>query len=578
MFEWGVESLTFSGGETVDVEKASMLIIVGPNNSGKSRALAEINSTLAQEQLTGFDTQANTHVVETLKTFVKGDKDNFLSWLEERFISRGRQNDKSFTTKRASVDAKFLLANFEHLKYANAALGPLSSFFVERLDTQSRLTLVNPAPLINPYTGIASEYIHLLQANESLLRKISDEFYKAFGKNLVINWYGHNNVYFHIGSEPERTVERDRVSAAYQGELLKLPVLQNEGDGVRSFVAILLATMAGSHLVLIIDEPEAFLHPKQAERLGSLLARSAETLNRQVIVSSHSSSVIRGAINASERVAVCRLTRSADGTTNHAFMLPSTNLKQLWSSPLLRSVGAIEGIFSNGVVVCEADTDTRFYEAALRQLEVMGRIPNAVETHFVHGNGKGKLAVLTTAYRRLRVPVAVVADLDLLRNVNEFKAVVEALGGRFESILRLYNLVLNDLNGVAPLRSTESFVAEARAIIDEIEGTPAIDREHRRKLGMLLEETARWSDAKRHGINKLRGGARQQARALLDELQTIGLFLVPTGELESWWLDGPADKKDWLLPAVQEIEVSNPDLEIVLQFMDSVQRYLSSQS
>ena len=50
--------------------------------------------------------------------------------------------------------------------------------------------------------------------------------------------------------------------------------LKRQGDGMRSFASVvlhLLATVTPS--ILMLDEPEAFLHPPQARLLGTSLLR-----------------------------------------------------------------------------------------------------------------------------------------------------------------------------------------------------------------------------------------------------------------------------------------------------------------
>jgi ABC-type branched-subunit amino acid transport system ATPase component len=38
-----LRSITFSGGQTVEVPRTGVLVLVGPNNVGKSAALREVN-------------------------------------------------------------------------------------------------------------------------------------------------------------------------------------------------------------------------------------------------------------------------------------------------------------------------------------------------------------------------------------------------------------------------------------------------------------------------------------------------------------------------------------------------------
>jgi hypothetical protein len=50
----------------------------------------------------------------------------------------------------------------------------------------------------------------------------------------------------------------------YLQEIMALPQVQEQGDDVKSFVGMLLAITATEYPLLLIDEPETFLHPPQA--------------------------------------------------------------------------------------------------------------------------------------------------------------------------------------------------------------------------------------------------------------------------------------------------------------------------
>jgi hypothetical protein len=69
-------------------------------------------------------------------------------------------------------------------------------------------------------------------------------------------------------------LDRDRVSESYLRDLAEVPLLHQSGDGIRSFAGTLVAATCGAHPLLLIDEPEAFLHPPQARRLSRAIARS----------------------------------------------------------------------------------------------------------------------------------------------------------------------------------------------------------------------------------------------------------------------------------------------------------------
>jgi predicted ATPase len=57
---------------------------------------------------------------------------------------------------------------------------------------------------------------------------------------------------------------------------------------VKAFTGIITALTAGDPHVVLIDEPEAFLHPSLASMLGVEVSRAAVSSDKRVFVSTHS--------------------------------------------------------------------------------------------------------------------------------------------------------------------------------------------------------------------------------------------------------------------------------------------------
>ena len=221
-------------------------------------------------------------------------------------------------------------------------------------------------------------------------------------------------------------------------------------------------------------------------------------------------------------------------------MLGSAELNTLWSKPLLRSAAAVDGLFHRGAVICEADADARFYTSIAAALESEGRLAGASDVYFAAGGGKGSLATLAGSYTRLGLPTAVVADLDLLRNDAELDAVLKSLGSDLARFRGRYNSVISSLNAIPPVQSIGEFVKGARKVLIKVAESKKLSSEMRKELFRLLENAADWSEVKRLGISKHRGGSLTTGQDLLEEWRSLGLFLVPVGELEGWWPAGPA--------------------------------------
>ena len=69
------------------------------------------------------------------------------------------------------------------------------------------------------------------------------------------------------------------------------------------------AILSADHRVMLIDEPEAFLHPVLARKLGVKLTELASERDANVLASTHSADFLMGCVE-SGNVKVVRLTYS----------------------------------------------------------------------------------------------------------------------------------------------------------------------------------------------------------------------------------------------------------------------------
>lgn len=556
MFDVTIESICFSGGQEIPLKESSLLLLVGPNSCGKSTALSEIGGGFLREcyRPAGI-------VVKEVKTRIKGGLLDCQNWLQKNF----RKENNTYQTRQGPISQQKLEELFK--KDSTPYIADLQLVLLHHLNTNERLQVTKTKRAIG-YDVPPQEYIHVLQQNEDLYQRVSSEVERAFGQSLIINWGGGEFVRFHIGKEPERDINNDRVSASYLNALNKLPHLDSRGDGINSFVGCLLALFCGPHKVLLVDEPECFLHPPQASRLGYLLAKSAAEDHRQIIVATHNPDVVKGALSFSNAgVSICRI-ELVDGL-NHAHLLDNEKLSSLWKKPLLQSVNSINGIFHEGVIVCESDSDCRFFESILNGLAAEKDTERIPDLYFTHGGGKGEIITLVNAYQSLRMKVAAIADFDLLRNKSEFKNLFESISGQFGSIEAAYNSATSSLSNKR-IKKKEEFIQEMKSILKNIEDGQEIDKKVKQDISTLLSDSSVWSEAKKYGISKLSGGASNECQKVLTACDELGLFLIPNGELESFWRAGPANKNEWIIAVLEKIKTEPGLLKNAKDFMSKV--------
>jgi hypothetical protein len=95
---------------------------------------------------------------------------------------------------------------------------------------------------------------------------------------------------------------------------------------MRSYAACLLFSDVVDYPVVLIDEPETFLHASAARILAQHLVASTVASRRQVFLSVHSGDVIRGLLDSGQQsVTIVRLER--EGNVNRAMTLDAGSVK-----------------------------------------------------------------------------------------------------------------------------------------------------------------------------------------------------------------------------------------------------------
>jgi hypothetical protein len=179
------------------------------------------------------------------------------------------------------------------------------NFLITDLQTQERLTLANEASTQNMYNEIGSP-LHLLYLDQTGCdNQLNRVFKDAFGLEIRLDESGLNMLTLRIGSKFEDIPSRPKEARPI---LSKYEKIDDQGDGIKSFVATVLALLLVKRPITLIDEPEAFLHSPQALKLGEFIADYA-TNEFQTIIVTHSSDLLRGIISKRQDVLVIRIDR-----------------------------------------------------------------------------------------------------------------------------------------------------------------------------------------------------------------------------------------------------------------------------
>ncbi|MBD5800919.1 hypothetical protein AZOA_03210 [Azoarcus sp. Aa7] len=556
-----ISSLTFSDGTDVPISPNDVVLVVGPNNAGKSAGLRAIREKLQ-------NAAHKSPVLQSLKIQRTGSVDEFSSWLLGWTV---RQMESPPDNPIYQALGHALHRNQAHSEWQRAdnVLGGLARWFCHLLSADERLQICNPPGNIALARDNPSHPIHFLLRDDKLESRLSSKFRKAFGVDLVVHRNAGSQVPLHIGERPTPAGDEDRVSISYIERLEKLPTLHTQGDGMRSFAGVLLATSVGRESIVLIDEPEAFLHPPQARLLGTTLVQDRNK-ERQLFIATHSTDILRGVLDTeSPDVRVIRIRRS--GSTNTVRLLSNERIKELWGDPLLRYSNILDGLFHESVVVCEADADCRFYSAIL-DATMAGNTDDAKrpDLMFTHCGGKARLPVVIRALREVDVPVRAVADFDVLSEEEPLKTIAEALGIDWAEIQPDWRQVKNAVDSKKPDLSTDEVRKEIGELLSAVT-TTIFPPKTKADIQTVLKRTSPWAHAKLVGKAFVPSGDPSKAcERLLSNLRAGGLHVVEVGELEGYVRTEGGHGPKWVNAVLTRELATDPELEAARKFVQAL--------
>lgn len=352
-----ISEIIFSSGSKVKIKSNEKIIIVGSNNSGKSQSLREIMSILENgphekniiiqdlilNKSGSFDKKMND---------IKKSSPSTNGWHYIGDVQVHESHAKNLTTE------KYLKHSFHKV-------------FAQNIEAQKRLSICEQQDNISDETH-ASKPQHYLYRSQDLSKKISNLFKKSFGTELIINYRGGAKIPIHVCKEFNHSISQNQVSDDYVNELKKFPLLDKQGDGIKSYAGILFEAIATEKQITLIDEPEAFLHPPQMRKLGETLSSEVEG---QLFVATHSSDILCGFMEGTRgNIRILRIRREGDKNFIHE-AAPET-IKELWEKPQLKYSNALESIFHEQAIICEDDSDCRLINAVADHLQKKSRNKN----------------------------------------------------------------------------------------------------------------------------------------------------------------------------------------------------------
>lgn len=551
-----LDTLTFNSGQKISLNAGDIVIVVGPNNVGKSVLMRDIEQKLV-------DRSNVTIMLREISIATFGTTEEFKVWA----LEHGRINATTSPGPQVFFgNTSVMIQHVSHVwENRRNGLAYLTNLFCDRLTTEARLAASNPVGLPAFSERPPSHPIHHLYLNEQLEREVSHVFHRAFDVDLIVDRLGGREAGLYVGKRPDLAPGESTTSFTYSQSVKALPALAQQGDGMRSFAGVILHVLTGDRDIVIVDEPEAFLHPPQARLLGHMLVKDARH-DRQLIFATHNGDFLRGAINAGgSRLRVIRISR--EGPINPIHELDSAGIADLWRDPLLRQSNALDGLFHSLTIVCEADTDCRFYSAVADAVWTQ-RNEMVPDVMFTHCGGKDRIPMLLASLRALSVPVRAVTDFDVLRSEQPLRKIVEALGHGWEEFSTDWSTVKTSVDQKKPDLKSEEVKEEIGKILHDVT-LAKFPEEAGERIRDVLRKSSPWSIAKLTGKAYVPSGDATRAfDRLVEGLHRIGLFVVENGELESFDRTIGRHGPEWVNRVLEKNLVADASLHEARKFVE----------
>ncbi len=555
-----------------EIELGCLTVLVGPNNCGKSQTLKDIREytnsgtndrltvldqisvTLPSEEEFKTGIQIRPHENSADHINIVGVKDDLLSqistglhrnWFEQTF-----SNDLDLVRKKTEI------------------LRPLGTCLIAYLGAEARFKITESSIAFNPRAEVPSNALQSLFASEKdVFSELRQAFKSAFEMDIGLDWAAMTRLYLRVAPDFGEVPDTRNDLDALMSDAVELA---KQGDGFRSLSGIALASLTYPNRVLLLDEPEAFLHPAQARVLGRWLAKQSLKRQGQIIVATHSADFLAGLVSAGEEAKILRLNRTGMNTSFHE--IPPAAAAGLIESPLLSSQPVLDALFHRGVVICEGDPDRAVYQTTAH-LSTLGQ--RGDEFLFIHSNGKDAAKFPAELFRESGTPVCVIVDFDALCSQATLEELVRGLtaNGLNENDKKLQTEVCALIETKSQEQSLGELLTKVAAWLENPDED--LRRARRSLVASARAGSNKWDRAKKIGISALPEVEKFKASALIQNLASAGLFVVPCGELESWFDLGVSKGSKWNQLALQALHENRkpPDLD---DFVNRVLIFLSS--
>src|SRR2546427_4091622 len=504
LFETSPVSSVILPGIPGGINLKGLIVVVGPNSSGKTNLLRDIHAAASGSSRTLVVTQEiqlrPSAPLDDYLQFLQqtGDLERLPDPNNENYRKRGhqygtqtggggqwtRRDIESFHGRMAGYTSRPLKGVIP----ANDFLAQIGLLECSALFIQQRLALTDSVGSFDTHQAPPTVALQALRLNKTATRKFTAEIGRVFQRGAWPDVSGGGTLAIKVSDSNAPPSHEDRI---FPEDVKPYRTIETEGEGIRSYAAVCIMLLLAQRSLYLIDEPEMCLHPPQARAIGRFIGEHEKTVKGCILVATHSSALLRGILETNNQASVIRLIRFKGGFRGQ--WVSSEILDQVTRKPFSRAEAILDGLFTEGVVLCESDGDRLVYESTLQTLDTP-----RLDVRFIPVGGIGGFKEPVQLYRAMEVPIAIAADIDFLAKA-ELPKVVEELGAKKDTTTNLSDRIAK-------------CAEQIRAIEPELSPAAVIE-----KLKLLGSYSGPWSAQKEAEL-------RSELKKLVRKLNRLALL------------------------------------------------------
>lgn len=540
-----IKEITFNNDNKIKFNKDDIILLVGANNVGKSRALKDLREDLN-------NTSKSKVIIKDVAYETTGFSGDKLRDYFERNIAKssyGGYNVWMDDSNSHTFDERSFTNISDEKDYYKAMFSFLS--------TENRLGLTRP---INFNLVVDNQSLNIVQKLEKdfdSITSLNQALDLGFQNSVeVYEDYvdGHLIKKYKIGESRAIADAIDSNSREKVNKLRSFEDLHNQGDGIRTAVAILSSVIVSEHSLFLIDEPETFLHPPQAKILGKNMVKLST--GKQLFISTHNIDFIRGVLEEdSSRVKIIKIDRLDNYNTFN--LVDNDSINRISSDKNLKYTNILNGLFYNQVVLCENESDCKFYSAILEHEE----LTIYQNTLFCAVGGKEQLKKIVPLLKELNIDYRIIADIDLINNIDSLKQLLNsAIPECYDEIAVQHKNFLENFQKEtnSQVKTQEVIRAEINSLFNE---DKYISSKTAEQMKSLLRDVNSLKLLKTGGKAVIpQGDCVRLFKQIVDFLKENNIYVLECGEIERFVPDVSGHGNNWVEKTFTKYEDISADV------------------